>query len=125
MIVRRLRQRQPRQTEAAHLAFLRTLPCVICHREGDVHAAHIRYASVAHGKRETGAGEKPSDRFAVPLCGHHHLWGGKDAQHSRGEKQWWPDQGINDPLVVAALLWLHSGDESNARLVIEWARSVF
>lgn len=111
-----LRQRQPREKAPKHLAFIRRLPCCVCvHTRGggsskDIHAAHIRYGDIERGKRPTGAGEKPDDKWTVPLCGYHHVWGGKDAQHSHGERLWWLDRYI-DPLALAIQIWEHTGDE--------------
>ncbi len=90
-------KRRPRVEEAGRLGFVRKLPCLICNRLG-VEAAHVRYASYRHGKRETGAGEKADDRWTVPLCPDHHR-----EQHASGERRWWEAKGI-DPLCVAALI---------------------
>ncbi len=64
-----LRQRQPRERDEKYLAFLRRQSCCVCSRPAPSEAAHIRMADPLRGKRETGKGEKPSDRWAVPLCG--------------------------------------------------------
>ena len=37
--------------------------------------------SLAHGKRESGKGEKPDDRWAVPLCAGCHLDGPGATRH--------------------------------------------
>lgn len=93
-----------RVREPLYLAFIRRQPCAIhglvghvC--EGRVEAAHVRYASAAHGKPITGLQIKPDDRFAVPLCRAAHREG-KGAQHSRGERLWWEARGL-DPLKIA------------------------
>lgn len=55
------------------------------------------------GKRDTGKSEKPSDRYAVPLCGWHHR-DGPEAQHRGGEAAFWTRVGI-DPFALAARLY--------------------
>lgn len=85
-----LRQREPRQKDAKHLDYIRSLPCCICGGI-DTEAAHIRTASLAHGKQHTGMAEKPSDKWALPLCNRHHT-----EQHDFGnELKWWALKGIN------------------------------
>lgn len=93
-----VRQRQPRIEDPAHLAYVRTLPCLICGSPW-TEAAHIRAASLPHGKRYTGKAEKPSDCWAVPLCSHHHR-----EQHSTSELAWWASYGL-DPFVIAIALY--------------------
>ena len=93
-----LRQRQPREKDAKHLDFIRSLPCCIC---GNINteAAHIRVGSISHGKRETGMAEKPSDKWTVPLCNSHHR-----EQHDAGnELVWWAGYGL-DPFMLALRL---------------------
>lgn len=58
-----------------HLAFIRTLPCIIRGSVGDVEAAHIRSGS------DGGMGMKPSDSYVVPLHFYEHK-----IQHDQGEK---------------------------------------
>jgi hypothetical protein len=96
-----LRQRRPRVRNERHLSLVRKLPCLICGRHPS-EAAHVRYGDEEHGKRSTGVAEKPSDKWAVPLCEKHHRTG-KDAQHSSGERGWWQRQGI-DPLALCEAL---------------------
>jgi hypothetical protein len=111
--------RRPRVKNHKHLDFIRSLPCVICHKAGISEAAHIRFSEIRHGKRAVGAGEKPDDRWVLPLCAEHHR-----EQHSTSESLWWKTQGI-DPHVVAALLYSHSAadDQRGALAVIQFATS--
>ena len=108
--------KDPRRHSEVHLAFLRKLPCLAT---GKVHvrieAAHIRYPSPRHGKRETGKAEKPHDCWAVPLSAEAHR-----KQHSMDEEAFWRKIDI-DPVTVASLLWLHSGNEEAATRVITYA----
>lgn len=97
-----LRQREPRVRDAAFLAFVREQQCVACGAPSPSEAAHLRMGSMGHGKRETGAHEKPSDRWANPLCRRCHL--GPGGQHSRGESIWWGMTGL-DPFKLASDLY--------------------
>lgn len=89
-----------RQEDAAHLALVRRLPCLITGEVGTVEAAHIRMSSSALGKRNAGIGAKPSDEWVLPLSAEMHR-----QQHAAGsEAWWWEQQGIN-PLLVAQRLY--------------------
>lgn len=91
-----LRQREPRQKNPRYLDFIRSLPCAVCKDDTSTEAAHIRTASLAHGKNHTGMAEKSSDKWAVPLCGKCHR-----EQHAFGnELKWWASKGI-DPFMLA------------------------
>lgn len=91
---------------AQHLAFVRQLPCVACGNAAPSEAAHVRLGT------DGGAGIKPSDRYAVPLCGSCH-----ELQHRFGELRFWSVLRI-DPLSVALRLWTVSGDlEAGERTV--------
>ncbi len=104
------RQRQKRQKVENHCAWIRTLPCAFpgCPNH-NIHAAHLRAASSLHGKRQTGAAEKPDDHWVTPLCAEHHLFG-SESQHGMFELTFWKSVGI-DPFVLALSLWRVSGDE--------------
>lgn len=107
--------KEPRQHSEAHLKFIRSLPCLVTGAEPTaqiIEAAHIRYSALHYGKRETGKAEKPHDCFTVPLCQSAH----RD-QHSGREEKFWRSKGI-DPILVAALLWVHTGNEQAGRRVI-------
>lgn len=110
----KLRQRDPRQEDPKHLAFVRTQPCCLpfCRREAE--PAHLRMANLLIGKELTGKGEKPHDKFTVPLCPYHHRTG-VDCQHASNETEWWERTGLN-PWAVAASLWIESGGAARAQL---------
>ena len=111
--------KEPRRHSEKHLAFIRRLPSLIKPDQGGpVEAAHIRYAHLPYGKRYVGMAEKPDDMWVVPLSPEAHR-----AQHAMSERMFWAEYGI-DPLLVAALLWLHSGNEQAATQVIMNARSI-
>lgn len=95
-------QRQPRERDNAHLAFIRRLPCAACGVPGPCDAAHLRMADVARGKRYTGKGEKPSDRWTTPLCRPCH-----EKQHSGSEAAFWAALNI-DPIALCVRLYAES-----------------
>lgn len=95
-----LRQRQPREEDPAYLAYVRTLPCRICGRPGPSDPAHLRTGARQYDKPHTGMGEKPSDRWVLPLCRTHH-----DDQHRHNELEWWTRQGYLDPFALAIALY--------------------
>jgi hypothetical protein len=97
-----------------YLAMVRQCPCLKCGMEPS-EAAHVRFASAAFGKA-SGLGKKPADEYSLPLCsGCHRL--DRDAQHSRGEKMFWIQLGIN-PLIVAEKLYAQRGDLVAMRAVV-------
>jgi hypothetical protein len=98
-----LRQRQPRETDPGFLTFLRGKPCCVCGCAPPVQAAHIRMGCLTLSKRSTGMGERPSDRYACPLCPTCHL-DGPGAQHKGAEEAFWRRTGI-DPYAIAAALY--------------------
>lgn len=100
--------------DVGYLAMVRQLPCLKCGSEPS-EAAHVRFASAAFGKA-SGLGRKPDDRHSVPLCsGCHRL--DRDAQHNRGEREFWDSIGIN-PLIVAEKLYAVRGDLVAMRAVV-------
>src|SRR5688500_1721865 len=101
-------RKRPRAKADAHLAWIRTLPSLITGSRVHSEAAHIRYADPTWGKLFTAKGQKPDDKWAVPLSAELHR-SGPEAQHDENERQWWTKHGI-DPCQVAAALWSASGD---------------
>lgn len=97
-------QRRPRKFDPDHLAFVRTLPCVVCGDDTTTEAAHVRMTDPSVAKPMTGMGIKPDDMFTVPLCGKHHR-----EQHTMREFKFWQDAGI-DPVKKALALYCVSGD---------------
>jgi len=63
--------------DSRYLAWIRTLPCVICGSRRGVEAAHT-------GPR--GLGQKASDTSAIPLCHRHHRTG-NDSYHHLGARR--------------------------------------
>ncbi len=98
-----LRQREPRVEDKAFLAYVRLQRCCSCGAPPPSQAAHIRMACQERGKRATGKGEKPSDRWAVPLCQSCHQ-DGPGAQHRGSEAAFWRRAGV-DPFAIAEALY--------------------
>jgi hypothetical protein len=93
---------QKRGRDPRHLELIRQAYCLACPSWDTCDAAHVRYHDMAAGKEQTGIGRKPDDRWVVPLCHRCHM-----TQHSRGERIWWQEKGI-DPVRVARLLYAAS-----------------
>lgn len=108
-------QKRPRRENGKHLAWIRTLPCVITGQYG-VEAAHIRYAAPEYGKRDTGKAEKPDDDWVIPLAPELHR-----EQHSMNEVKFWTKYGI-DPCRVALALSRITGDDEAALVIIRNAK---
>lgn len=109
------RKKRPREHDKAHLDFIRGLPCLVTGKR-PVEAAHIRYPDLRYGKPSTGMGEKPDDRWTVPLHPDEHR-----AQHQVDEEAYWRSVGI-DPIPVAMALAGCGQDQEIALGIIERAR---
>jgi hypothetical protein len=111
-------QSAPRKSDAdqdpGYLALIRECPCLHCGMEPS-EPAHLRMSSAAYGKA-SGLGKKPADRWANPLCSEHHRLA-RDAQHNRGEQEFWHALGIN-PLITATLLYEQRGDLPAMRAIV-------
>lgn len=96
-----------------HRDFVHLLPCVVNYRggcSGRIEFAHVR------ASKDAGTGQRPSDRYGVPLCHQHHI----HDQHVRGEVAFWGNTEI--PIALAETLYRHSGDEERARRAIDRAQ---
>lgn len=112
-------QRQPRQKVAAHLGYLRELPCLVCGNPIETQAAHLRFSDARIAKTNAGVGAKADDFFCVPLCGRHHY-----EQHRMGdERAFWRSHGFDAALVLlyALRLWSTTGDHELGCRVVEAA----
>lgn len=108
----RQRQRSPK-----HLDMIRGLPCVVCLRENETEACHLRASDSRYGKVNPGLGRKADDKWTTPLCGDHHR-----EQHSMNELRFWSSHGIN-PFQLALCLWGATGShEIMERIVRETAQ---
>jgi hypothetical protein len=76
-----------------YLAWIRTLPCLVCRRTSGVEAAHTG---------PHGMAQKSPDTSAVPLCARHHRTG-RDSYHKLGARAFERRHGLNIPAIVARL----------------------
>ena len=106
-VAKRIHLREVSDRDPVYLELIRQCPCLNCGLDPAGVAAHIRYQSAVHGKRE-GMSRKPNDKFAVPLCASCHTDGIK-AQHKIGERAFWSGVGI-DPLLLCDRLYPKRGD---------------
>ncbi len=60
-----------------YLAWIRTLPCVVCGSTGWIEASHTG---------PHGLGQKSSDYSAIPLCAKHHRTGERQLPQARSSK---------------------------------------
>lgn len=116
-------QRQPRERDKKHLAFIACLPCVICGAM-PVHAAHVRFGDPERGKPSTGMQEKPADKWAVPLCPADHLQG-PDAQHRSSEREWWAARKGIDVIALCERLYQVSGDIARGADIVRRAPRLY
>lgn len=96
---RKPKRERGRQEDAAHLALIRKLPCIITGERERIEAAHIRMSDAAYGKRNAGIGQKPDDRWTLPLSAKAHA-----EQHEGNERWFWERHGLN-PLRIAERLY--------------------
>lgn len=106
-----------RERDEAHLKRLRLLPCARCADNQGSDAAHIRFSSATHGKKNPGVGQKPNDRDALPLCRRCHT-----LQHEIGEAAFWKDC---DPIGWARALYKVSGDINAEMQVVKIIQAAF
>ena len=114
-------QRSPRIEEPDYLDWIRKLPCLVCLRPSDpylgrTHPAHIRYNDARFGAF-TGGGERPDDRFSLPLCVKHHV-----EQTDVGEgPQYWEGLGMTPHAMCLALRHIaYPSIEEGGKLVKAW-----
>lgn len=119
--VERREKPRGRQRDAKHLAFIRTLPCLVSGSNFNVEAAHIRYSDAAWKKFNPGVGQKPHDYWTVPLSAEEHRLG-RLAQHNGNEREFWERHGI-DPLPIARALYDVTGDYEAGLKIIREARA--
>jgi hypothetical protein len=110
--------RKPRERDEEHLEAIRQCPCLKCGIDPAGEAAHIRISSAAHGKPNAGIGNKPDDKFTLPLCHQDHM-----EQHALGESSFWADVGI-PPLKMAESLYRLSPNTEAMRAACFVARTI-
>jgi hypothetical protein len=97
-----LKQRAPRRRDRRYLGAIARLPSLISGKE-PVEVCHLRYGEPDRGKPPTGMGEKPDDKWTLPLTPEEHRLGVR-AQHAGNEREWWASHGI-DPVAVCEVLY--------------------
>jgi hypothetical protein len=97
-----------------YLRLVRASPCLCCGMEPS-EACHVRFASAAYGKA-SGLQKKPGPEWVLPLCASCHRLN-RDAQHNRGEREFWEKLGI-DPLPTCVALFAQRGDLVAMRAVV-------
>jgi hypothetical protein len=93
-----------------HLAFIRTLPCIIRGTVGEVQAAHIRSGG------DGGLARKPSDSRVVPLHWYEHK-----IQHNIGEKEFFGER-LQEVIHLAELLYQNTGNRQKCIEIINLFR---
>ncbi len=81
------------QRDSRYLAWIRTLPCVVCGCTRGIEASHTG---------PHGLGQKSSDFSAVPLCYRHHRTG-KDSYHKLGPQKFAQTHDLDIPSIVRRL----------------------
>jgi hypothetical protein len=76
-----------------YLAWIRTLPCLVCGRTSGVEAAHTGPHGIA---------QKSADTSAIPLCVRHHRTG-RDSYHKLGPRAFERRHGLDLRTIVARL----------------------
>jgi hypothetical protein len=76
-----------------YLAWIRTLPCVVCGITRGIEASHTG---------PHGLGQKSPDSSAIPLCGKHHRTG-KDSYHKLGPRKFAELHDLDIPAIVCKL----------------------
>lgn len=107
---RMMNQREPRLHDPGYLNWLRKKPCCVCGKPAPSDACHIRFASEAYGKRPVGLGEKPDDKWAIPMCRECHM-----SQHSCNEREWWRERRMLPLLLSQKYYSEFGGDGGRAR----------
>ncbi len=98
-----LRQRQPRIKDERFLTYIRGKRCCACGSLTNIQAAHLRGARPDLGKRPTGMGERPDDKWSIPLCSNCHL-DSPAAVHKIGEARFFEKMSF-DPFELAVALY--------------------
>jgi len=86
-----------RETDVVHLAYVRGLPCEVCHRKPS-EAHHL-----LRGPFSRGWGLKAPDRWTIPLCQEHH-----NALHMAGNETEYLSRYCIDGPAAAARYWSES-----------------
>ena len=83
----------PPVRNSRYLAWIRTLPCLICGARRGIEASHTG---------PHGLGQKSPDSSAIPLCTRHHRTG-KDSYHKLGPRKFAALHNLDIPAIVLKL----------------------
>lgn len=106
-------RRKPGDVDRAYVAWVKTLPCCVCVKEGPEYQRHGISGGLyegcvqtspteAHHAGDHAYGRRAPDRTAIPLCGHEHHREGSDSAHVLG-KHFWAHHGIDRDALIARL----------------------
>jgi hypothetical protein len=125
-------QRDPRQTDAAYLAWLHVdTACIACLIEGGaanphglqniIEAAHQNLAIAGKGWRERGAGKRIHDARCVPLCTLHHT--GMPNACDNGQRKFWDRLGLGDSVADFCADLKAAFDQGRPAMpvIVQWA----
>lgn len=73
-----------------HLAYIRTLNCIIKDKGKYCNGKPIHAHHLTHVDDNGGMGLKTGDNYTIPICSFHHF-----TLHNLGEKRFWKSWGIN------------------------------
>lgn len=76
-----------------YLAWIRTLPCIVCRSTRNIEAAHTG---------PHGMSQKAPDTSCIPLCHRHHQ-GGEDSLHKLGPRKFQQAHNLDIPAIVRKL----------------------
>jgi len=97
---KRFRPRRGADRSPDYLAWIRTLPCVVCSRVSGGTIVIVAAHTNALGPR--GLSQKTSDFSAIPVCSAHHQHG-PDSYHWLGEERFAREHRLDLPELVLAL----------------------
>ena len=109
--------KKPAEKIPKHLTWIKSLRCVVTGKNNP-DPAHVSYRDPRFAKPQRGYGEKSDDLWVVPLCRAEH----DKQEFQMNEIEYWKRVGI-DPVRVAAALYLHSGDDNAAAIILRHART--
>lgn len=109
------------ERSAAHLAMVRTLPCLCCphgRQESPTRAHHPK------GLFPRTAGKRISDLLCLPLCDRHHT-DGPDALHATGDELgWWKRMGVEPyGAILSSLAGSRHPDKEEAMQAVKMERA--
>lgn len=106
-------QQQREGNSDAHRKLIKLLPCCVTGKYPPNDGHHLKSGPAA---KERGIGCKATDKWLVPLCREKH--DELEVIGSRRELSWFREQGVSDPIDLAAALWNATGDLSKMTKIV-------